>query len=1061
MNLRFGMKHFTSIAFLLAAGPVLVAQSSGTLSGTVRDAKGMALAGARVTISSETMIAPRVLVTNDKGEWRAPLLPAGSFRVAVSKDGYVGSGAEGIRIGIGTALRQDLVLKPIQQATATVEVVSTSADVDKSDTKASVNYSADALATLPSVTRGFTGAADLSPGLTTGVNGSFSVRGGATQNTLYRVNGTDVKDDYQGAQTGTYVIEDNIEDVQVILSPLNARNGRALGGAVNVVTKSGSNSFAGSIRGQIARSGSWALPNKDYVEAGDVVSDDLNKEYQVTFNGPVIKDRLWFSLGTILKPSQSFDYSLNRPYPSYVHMPVTTGNAGADARLETGPTGYAFTKFDEDGQYKQVYDDKYYEGKLTGAITKDHTIEFNYSKSDVNLGPRNPFGDGGANISRLAALGSQTEEKQAYGWNYRGVLTSSMFLEGRWNKVDSRTVFPSGDMNYSTGELLLVYAGVSQANGGAPGGRYGLSYPFGLGISPTADRRNNRSGNLNLKIYQEIFGSNHEIDLGVDYYQAVRGTSRQAGLKNQIFRIGGAYESLAGGQYLFPAVNFTPALAASGIQDPTGLRGPAPSLQQYTGVDGVTKNTTLSFYANDQWTINNHFNVMLGLRYDSMKVVDTTGEELGNAKDISPRLQVRYDIKGDSKHLLTVTAARYGGDFTTGFTDAFIQKADGKGINYGWTGNTNNLGVGSDFGVQFYDYAAITNPLNYTYVHGYFDNTRGYKIDGDLKAPNLLEATLGYRRGWDNGSSVKITFVHREWKQDWAFKVDYDGQYVNSIEDPTGSGLLPTKYVIYQRVSNSNDLVRKYNGLELEWTGKISSIWTVNGNWTYSRLVGNNNGGDQGPGGQTFRDNAPAGYFNYRDHLVGVMGLTDAQIAPLGPLVQDQTNRGRLALTAVLPLGKGTISYSWLLRYDSGIHFNTAVTSPITPAITPIVITDAFGPQTVPGRPTTYTQFFEGRGQYSRNDTFRVDFKINYSVPLGLPGFMSKVMLIGDLMVTNLFNEYRVNNLGFGTSANAGLTAGTNYLRIDNPAAFARTNPAIADYWSSGRAFQASLGLKF
>jgi outer membrane receptor for ferrienterochelin and colicin len=191
------------------------------------------------------------------------LLPVGNYKVTAVKDGFVTAGAKDIRLGVGAAVSQDLTMQPVAAAGTTVEVVASAATVDKTDTKAATNFSSDDLIALPGVDRSFTGAADMAPGLTTGRGGSFSVRGGATQNTNYRVNGVDVKDDYQGDLTGTFVIEDNIDDVQVILSPLNARNGRALGGAVNVVTKSGGNDFKGSIRATLARD-SWNAHNPSY-----------------------------------------------------------------------------------------------------------------------------------------------------------------------------------------------------------------------------------------------------------------------------------------------------------------------------------------------------------------------------------------------------------------------------------------------------------------------------------------------------------------------------------------------------------------------------------------------------------------------------------------------------------------------------------------------------------------------------------------------------------------------------------------------------------------------------
>ncbi len=1030
----------SAVAMALVSGSALIAQAtSGSLSGQVKDAKGAYVVGATVTIESPALFAPRVVRTNANGEWRAPLLPPGNYKVTVVKEGLVTAGAKDIRLGVGAAMAQDLVMTPVTTAAAVVEVVATAATVDKSDTKASTNYSSEDLLALPAANRGFTGAADLAPGLTTGRGGSFSVRGGATQNTNYRVNGVDVKDDYQGDLTGTFVIEDNIEDVQVILSPLNARNGRALGGSVNVVTKTGGNQFEGSIRATLSRD-SWNAHNPSYTSQPGETNDNLNRDYQVALSGPIWKDRIWFSFGTILTPSTSDAFKIGNPWPSSAVRSVTAGITAVDNLTLAGPAGYTWTKFDSGAPYTRVREFDYYEGKITGSITPDHTVDFSFTKSLSTLNNRNPFGDGDNYLGRLAALGKQTTDKKVFGLGYRGVLSSRLFVEARYNRLDSETVFPSGDPAYGTGEGLLIYGGRTAALQ-----RSGFGVGFGLGISPTPDARNNRSGNVNVKYFTDLAGS-HEMDFGYEYYESVRGTSRAAGLKNQYFRVGGAYYNAGNNSYLFQVMNNIPN-STTGVNrlDGSYLRGAAPSVVAYSGVDGTTRNRTDSLYFNDQWTINDHWNFMVGLRYDRLGVKDTDGVELGKASDISPRLQLRYDLQGNSKHLFTLTAARFNGDFTTGFTDAFIKKADAAGVNRGWSAELQNPGVGIlGQDVRFVDYATLTNVANYGNVLGYFDNSKSYVIDSGLRAPYMDEVTLNYKRSYDNGSRFGATFVHREWKKDWAFSTDYLPSELVTLSDPTGSGY-PDQQAQITHVFNSDALNREYNGLELEWLGKINPMWTWGGNYTYSRLVGNNNGGDSGSG-QSFRDNTPPSYYFNRYQLTQVLGLSDDQFAATGPLLQDQSHRARLYLTASLPLGKGQISYSWLLRYDSGNNYTASSNAPL--GLTSL-------PAPAPGAPRAYTQYYGGRGQYSYNDTYQVDFKINFAVPLAL----WRMKLIGDLQINNLFNTQMVSTFNTGIY-NAG--GGTTVLWVSDPTAFGTTEPGSGkNYFINARSLAFSLGLQF
>lgn len=1051
MTVRNGLKYVSSLAFMLSAGTALVAQvTTGSLAGKVTNPQGQPVAGARVTLTSPALFNARVLTTNEAGEWRAPLLPVGNYRIVVAKEGFVGGEATGVRVGIGTAARQDMSVRPVQQAQAVVEVVASGETVDKSETKSATNFSAETLQVLPGVNRSFSGAADLAAGVATGASGQFSVRGGATQQTLFRLNGADIRDDYQGAQVGTYVIQDNIEDVQVIVSPLHARSGRATGGAVNVVTKTGSNTFAGSIRATYSRP-SWNATNPAYLYRQGETVDTPTRQYDVTFSGPIIPDRLWFSVGTILRPSQSSVYELGNSSPNATRV-ARTRNATIDAATLAGPGGgYVVDLFNRNLTYTQQRDNPYFEGKITGAITPNHTLELSGSWNKTTIEGRNPFGNTSTLIRRLEALGDQEDKQSTMVLGYRGLLSGDTFLSAMYTRKKSEAIFPTGDPNYGTGEVVDVW--LDQASSTTL--QYNrVGYPFGLGITPRPDARNNTSFNAEMKLYREFWGGSHDIDLGVDYYQFDRGTSRSLGAKNQYFRTGGAYYNATSNSYLFPTIIWTgPGRFGQSGSGNTGL---APIMIEYTGQDGTTENTMQSVYANDAWTINSHWNVMLGLRYDWIEVTDIDGSTKGKSGDLSPRVQVRWDPTGDARHVFTFTAARFGGDFTAGFTDAFISSADSAGANWGWSGIAGQPLPGTTTdpmaGLRFVDYATLTNPANYKGAASHlaagltkyssFDNSKNNVIDGDLSAEMLDELTVEYRRTFSGGSFLRTAYIYRNWVDQWAFAQDWAPDQFVAFQDPD---LNRTSYYQTTRIFNSNDLKRVYQGLEVEFQTKLNKTWTLGGNYTFSRLVGNHNGGDST---SSFRENGVPGYYGNRRHLKDVMGLSDDVFAPVGRLLNDQTHRARLHLSAVVPLGKGQISYSWLLRYDSGGVWSAASAAPFTPAL-PSYLNMASS------RPLTYTKFYGGRGQYSYNDTYQVDFKMSWQLPLGL----WRVMLIGDVQVDNLFNT--IIQGSYSTALAPTGSFGANALYLDASIFGTPRSGSGINYWTNGRSVGASIGVKF
>jgi hypothetical protein len=241
------------------------------------------------------------------------------------------------------------------------------------------------------------------------------------------------------------------------------------------------------------------------------------------------------------------------------------------------------------------------------------------------------------------------------------------------------------------------------------------------------------------------------------------------------------------------------------------------------------------------------------------------------------------------------------------------------------------------------------------------------------------------------------------------------------------------------RVFNTDELIRKFNSLEVEFDGKLNRTWTIGGNYTYGRLVGNNNGGDSV---SSFRENGVPGYFGNRRWLLS-QGLTNADFAPEGPLLNNQEHRARIYVVAGVPLGKGRVSYSWLLRYDSNGSWSAAYAAPMG--------LSRIGD---PTPPVTYNQYYGGRGQYSFNDTYQVDFKIAFEVPLGI----AKTHVFGEIQVNNMFNTLVQSGYSTAFYPNSN---GYDQIYLDTQK-FGTTQPGTGfNYWVSPRTIGMSLGLRF
>ncbi|MCL1907898.1 MAG: carboxypeptidase regulatory-like domain-containing protein [Holophagaceae bacterium] len=1054
----------SALVFILAAGVGLSAQEQGTLRGTILDTSGRPVPDVRVAISSPNMLQTRTVSTNARGEFVAPLLPTGTYTISISKSGYIGRRADNIRIGIGSSVSQNFTLAQVSEASATVDIAGEATGmVDKTETRMGTSYSHELINQLP-VDRRFAGAANLAPGVVSGSSG-LSIRGGSAANTMYRVDGSDVKDEYQNSQIGYGITPDNVEDVQVVLSELHARFGRSLGGAINVVTKSGSNVFSGSLRSNFDRN-VWDGANRPYwdwysVQYSDeeMYGDNLSRSWEATLNGPIWKDHIWFAFSTIQTPSDTYMQSISRAYgtnplsTSDIWGPVqasTDPDDPVNSVMNAGPAGYMWSRMDEQKNYLQTRKLGRYDIKITGALSQNHTVDFSYSNEWDDLNGRNKFGDGTVNLSRLAALGDQSSVRQIYRWGYRGVLTSSLFLEAQYNKTDNTIQWPEGDMSYGgTNEYFRFYVGRHFTNGPYDFGG-GIAFPFGNGSGAPGnlEERSNRSGNVNLKWITDIGRTSNEFDFGIDHFEGILRRDTQAGGQNFRIYAGSLYENLTGmtgssqDDWRIGTVNYVGPNINGQTSD--GIAGPALTRRNFLNMDGQNRNPGYAYYINDKITVNQHFNFMLGLRLQTSKVNDTDGTNLASTSFLSPRFQAKYDVKGDNAHVLGLTAARYAGDFQTQFTDSFVRWGSAVYASWGWSANPYEAYDLNDptgqAGVRFVKYEDFYNMDNFQRIIDFGDVSKNIKLDPDLGIPYLDEFTLSYQRQWTNGASFSITYVNRTWYDTWAREQVYRPENLVTLTDPTGKGL-PDQYAIFTRVFNSSDLVRDFQSLEIDFSARPSSRVLIGGNWTISRLTGNDNGGD---GGGNWTDTSNTQYYLQYPHLAE-RGITRDDIAPYGPLASNQPQRGRFWAQYSLPVGQGSIAFSGVLNYNAAFSRDVTWWAPIDPAVPTFMRPD--GAQMGSGRPVSYQRYAnQSRGWLHNNDTYSTNFTISFNIPLGIPGWGSRVQATGEVNVYNVFN---FTGGGTATSNN---TVGSAYLSFSGASTGSPNRawyPSNTAYWGA------------
>jgi hypothetical protein len=277
-------------------------------------------------------------------------------------------------------------------------------------------------------------------------------------------------------------------------------------------------------------------------------------------------------------------------------------------------------------------------------------------------------------------------------------------------------------------------------------------------------------------------------------------------------------------------------------------------------------------------------------------------------------------------------------------------------------------------------------------------------------------------------------------------------------------------YGLKNHYFNSSDLKREYNALEMVWKIKTKGMWSFNGTWSYSRLTGNDEQGDDASGNSALYNGnnvTPTQLFNNNTFLQA-KGVPVATYAPNGRLLNDLTNRIRVGATATIPFAKaGVITLNWEAHYSDGSPYGSyALSSGNGVALAGWGLQDlkaGTGNATlVSGGAASQAiyGYVGGRRPFEQNGLAGVDFRAAFKVPLSV----WKLQLFGDVVISSFFNHmdqgYVSNfNTSFGSDPKGQGVISLPLNSADTPG-FGRGS---IDYrlYTSPRTVSASLGLRF
>ncbi len=338
------------------------AQNTGSITGTVKDASGAAVAGASVTITNTDHGITRQTTTNDSGEYNESALPQGKYDVAVTAAGFKKYQAKGVVLDVAQKARVDVNLQVGAASTEVVVEGAAVAQVETESSELSGTVNGKEISQLELNGRNFTQLVTLTPGVSNqtgqdegqvGVAGnvSFSMNGGRVEYNNWELDGGDNMDNGSNSTLNVYPSLDAIAEFKVLTSNYGAQYGRNGSGTVEVETKSGTRSFHGGVYEYIRND---AFNSPAWFQSG-VVPEYKKNDYGYNIGGPVFipnvynkdKNKTFFFWSEEWRKDVVPGQSFNLPVPSVAERNgdftdlCNTGSADCPAggpNLATSPT---------------------------------------------------------------------------------------------------------------------------------------------------------------------------------------------------------------------------------------------------------------------------------------------------------------------------------------------------------------------------------------------------------------------------------------------------------------------------------------------------------------------------------------------------------------------------------------------------------------------------------------------------------------------------------------------------------------------------------------------------
>jgi len=636
--------------------------TTGAIQGVVVDEKtGEALPGVTVIVTSPSIAQTQTAITDEKGVYKVTDLPPGDYLVTFY---YADITLErsGIYVGVNKVVSVSQKLNQENAGGETIHVKATAPTIDPTSTTQGITIDKNYMKNIPVPGRTFESTLGAAAGSQNdGVGVSFS--GSSSLENQYYVDGVNTTGLTLGT-VGSPVINDFIEEIEVITGGYNAEFGRATGGVVNVVTKTGSNEFKGSIFGYYQPGQLTAAAQVTPINAGSIdAKSDLaySADFGFELGGPIVKDKAWFFVG-FAPAYQAYDYTRYTKSQTDCHKVNPDGSLSTcdqmnrDGIPDIDPkTGFYITDL-LDTEVRRASLHTYNAiGKVNYAVTPEHQGQIAFqaqpsgSRSPGLYGPAVNGQQGSQLTTDLSAKwtskfnDNKTEVEAVVGWHRDHVDTDALdpTLE-----TQPLQVLEQGDLGHwghlgqmGDSETPTTMTGCTDGPIGSAD-KYPLiincpmsTRPYFIGGPGQIQRDTEQRRSAKLSITQRVKAAgSHEIKAGIDGEDNLSDKARlySGGAEIQNF-VGPAQVYVYRWVQLTDMNNTDPRFMDTCRTPDPNSSGPSPKPIGYkcdflggnpgdpgTQIQGETLNWAA--YLRDSWQIQPNLTLNVGLRYEEQRL---------------------------------------------------------------------------------------------------------------------------------------------------------------------------------------------------------------------------------------------------------------------------------------------------------------------------------------------------------------------------------------------------------------------------------------------------------